>query len=131
MSFNVTWSDDDTEGEGSAAKLKGVMVTYEVLCLLLLTMKLLLAFSAAVLWSSVVSAQSPDFAYYNLSLIWPASFCTPATKDCISPIPKIFTISGVWPTLKNGTALPPYDPVDNVCNDSPAAPGDMAVSQTF
>ncbi|KAK8675014.1 hypothetical protein V6N13_033087 [Hibiscus sabdariffa] len=85
-------------------------------------MKLLLAFSAAVLWSSVVSAQSPDFAYYNLSLIWPASFCTPATKDCISPIPKIFTISGVWPTLKNGTALPPYDPVDNVCNDSPAAP---------
>ncbi|GMJ14370.1 RIBONUCLEASE 1, ribonuclease 1 [Hibiscus trionum] len=93
-----------------------------------MVMKLvLLAFAAAMLWSSVVSAQSPDFAYYNLSLIWPASFCISAPKNCVRPIPKIFTISnGLCPTLKNGTALPPYDPVDNNCNYSPAAPGDMA-----
>ncbi|GMJ14378.1 hypothetical protein HRI_005107000 [Hibiscus trionum] len=89
----------------------------------------LLAFAAAVLWSSVESAQSPDFAYYNLSLIWPASFCFSAPKNCIRPIPKIFTINnGLCPTLKNGTALPPYDPVDNNCNYNPAAPADIMKS---
>ncbi|GMJ14376.1 hypothetical protein HRI_005106800 [Hibiscus trionum] len=86
----------------------------------------LLAFAAAVLWSSVVSAQTPDFAYYNLSLIWPATFCFSAPRNCISPIPKIFTINnGLWPTLQNGTQVPPYDPAESNCNYSPVAPADI------
>ncbi|KAL4367543.1 hypothetical protein GQ457_05G032950 [Hibiscus cannabinus] len=85
--------------------------------------KQLLACAAAVLGSLVLSAQGSEFEFYKLSLIWPSSVCISAPQNCISPIPKIFTIHGLWPTLKDGTSLPPYDPVDNSCNPSPLAPG--------
>ncbi|KAK8517061.1 hypothetical protein V6N13_092339 [Hibiscus sabdariffa] len=88
--------------------------------------QLFLTFGAAVLWSWAVSAQTPDFAYYNLSLIWPASFCNPAPKICINQIPKIFTISnGLGPALQNGTQVPSYDPIDNSCTYNPVAPADI------
>ncbi|GMJ14374.1 hypothetical protein HRI_005106600 [Hibiscus trionum] len=95
-----------------------------------MVIKQILAFAAAVVASLVVSAQGSEFEFYKLSLIWPSSVCFSTPQNCISPIPRIFTIHGLWPTLKNGTALPPYDPVDNNCNLSPVAPGDIVAKLT-
>ncbi|KAE8714787.1 hypothetical protein F3Y22_tig00110187pilonHSYRG00039 [Hibiscus syriacus] len=90
-----------------------------------MVMKQLLAFAAAVLASSVVSSQGSEFAFYKLSLKWPSSVCISAPQNSISPIPKIFTIHGLWLALKNDTSIPPYDPIDNNCNPSPVAPCDI------
>ncbi|GMJ14344.1 RIBONUCLEASE 1, ribonuclease 1 [Hibiscus trionum] len=90
-----------------------------------MVMKLLLAFSAVVLASLIVSTQGSDFEFYKLSLIWPSSVCISAPQNCKSPIPNFFTIHGLWPTLKNGTAVPPYDPVKNKCNVNPMNPNQI------
>ncbi|KAK8517142.1 hypothetical protein V6N13_092427 [Hibiscus sabdariffa] len=87
--------------------------------------KQLLAFAAAVLASFVVLARGSDFEFYKLSLIWPSSVCISAPQNCKSPIPKFFTIHGLWPTLKNGTAVPPYDQVTNKCNVNPLKPNEI------
>ncbi|KAK8575686.1 hypothetical protein V6N13_033062 [Hibiscus sabdariffa] len=86
----------------------------------------ILAFSAAVVACLVVSAEGSEFSFYKLSLIWPTSACIP-TKNCKTPIPNFFTIHGLWPTLKDGSEVPPYDPTDNNCNPNPVAPADVVV----
>ncbi|KAK8482623.1 hypothetical protein V6N11_021051 [Hibiscus sabdariffa] len=95
-----------------------------------MVMKQLLALAAAVLASVVVSARGSDFEFYKLSLIWPSSVCISAPQNCKSPIPKFFTIHGLWPTLKNGTAVPPYDQVTNKCNVDPLKPNQIVAKLT-
>ncbi|GMJ14353.1 hypothetical protein HRI_005104500 [Hibiscus trionum] len=89
-----------------------------------MVIKQILAFAAAMVASLVVSVQGSEFSFYNLSLIWPPSACIPTT-NCKAPIPNFFTIHGLWPTLKDGTEVPPYDPIDNYCNPNPVAPADI------
>ncbi|GMJ14375.1 RIBONUCLEASE 1, ribonuclease 1 [Hibiscus trionum] len=84
--------------------------------------QLLLAFAAAVLSSSVVSAQGPYFDFYKLSLQWPASVCLQA--NCITPVPRIFTIHGLWSTVKNDTRVYPYHPQNNNCYPGPKSAAD-------
>ncbi|KAE8655553.1 hypothetical protein F3Y22_tig00117026pilonHSYRG00170 [Hibiscus syriacus] len=84
----------------------------------------LLAFSAVLVACLAVSAQGTEFAIYKLSLTWPASACIP-TKNCKTPIPKFFTIHGLWPTYKSDKPVPPYDATTNKCNVNPVRPQDL------
>ncbi|KAL4368253.1 hypothetical protein GQ457_05G027870 [Hibiscus cannabinus] len=79
---------------------------------------------AAVVVSLVVSAQGSEFPMYKLSLIWPSSACIPRSS-CKTPIPTIFTIHGLWPSCKDGTGVPPYNPCANNCNANPTSPGQI------
>ncbi|KAK8612219.1 hypothetical protein V6N13_092338 [Hibiscus sabdariffa] len=84
----------------------------------------LLAFAVAVLWSSEVSAQA-NFQFYKLSLIWPDSYCMTLQphQNCFNPIPRFFTIHGLWPTFQNDTPVPRYDLYTNRCFNNPRTQG--------
>ncbi|KAE8724312.1 hypothetical protein F3Y22_tig00010533pilonHSYRG00164 [Hibiscus syriacus] len=84
-----------------------------------MAMKQTLAFAAVVVASLVVSAQGTDFAFYKLSLRWPTSLCIAKPASCLKPIPKIFTIHGLWPSFANGSNVPPYNAITNKCNVNP------------
>ncbi|EOY20444.1 hypothetical protein QUC31_005914 [Theobroma cacao] len=75
--------------------------------------------------SLLVSGQT-DF-FYKLSLQWPPSVCGPS--QCGSPIPRTFTIHGLWPQfVTNDRPVPPYNPTTNKCtNVTPTAPGQILV----
>ncbi|GMJ14377.1 RIBONUCLEASE 1, ribonuclease 1 [Hibiscus trionum] len=81
---------------------------------------LLLAFAAAVVWSSALVSAQPNFQFYKLSLQWPNSICLQA--QCITPVPNLFTIHGLWPTFGNDAPVLPYHPHNNRCFNNPRSP---------
>ncbi|KAA3478374.1 ribonuclease S-7-like [Gossypium australe] len=51
-----------------------------------------------------------------------SNVCKNKIANCKAPIPTYFTIHGLWPTFRNDTPVPPYDPASNNCNPLPTSP---------
>ncbi|PIA38544.1 hypothetical protein AQUCO_02700034v1 [Aquilegia coerulea] len=60
--------------------------------------------------SNVVS-QSP-VAYYKFVLQWPRAVCPTFASNCISPLPNIPTIHGLWPETVTGVTPPIRNPAE-------------------
>ncbi|XP_022756660.1 ribonuclease MC-like [Durio zibethinus] len=52
------------------------------------------------------------FTFYKLSLQWPAAACNSGRMTCKQPIPKKFTIHGIWPQDSNDDPVPAYGPTN-------------------
>ena len=46
---------------------------------------------------TVINSKLKHFDYFYLVMQWPNSFCTWGKVSCQQPIPKDFTVHGLWP----------------------------------
>ncbi|XP_022756662.1 ribonuclease S-4-like isoform X2 [Durio zibethinus] len=65
------------------------------------------------------------FTFYKLSLQWPPAVCNSGGMTCKPPIPKIFTIHGIWPQDNNDVPVPPYDPTNPCTSVTPTPATDL------
>ncbi|XP_022756013.1 ribonuclease 3-like [Durio zibethinus] len=69
------------------------------------------------------------FTFHKLSLQWPPAACNSGQMTCKPPIPREFTIHGIWPQYSNDNQVPPYNPITNRCTNVTPTPASNLLNE--